>query len=185
MAYALSDNTRPIYLKVIREGKTIELSPIYPNSEGIMGLQMEIKEVLIPTKGPKAIIVTSAKYLWEQTSMLLYGLYQIFTGKIPLKDLHGIVAITKVGGDIIDTSGMFSGLLLTALISLDLAIVNFLPIPALDGGHVLFLLIEKLRGRPLNEETVDKIGTAGFMILIALMVLVVFNDIYALITQKL
>ncbi|MBS5802239.1 MAG: RIP metalloprotease RseP [Brachyspira sp.] len=185
LAYALSDNTRPIYLKVIREGKTIELSPIYPNSEGIMGLQMEIKEVLIPTKGPKAIIVTSAKYLWEQTSMLLYGLYQIFTGKIPLKDLHGIVAITKVGGDIIDTSGMFSGLLLTALISLDLAIVNFLPIPALDGGHVLFLLIEKLRGRPLNEETVDKIGTAGFMILIALMVLVVFNDIYALITQKL
>ncbi len=185
LAYALSDNKHPIYLTVIRNGNKVELSPIYPNSEGIMGLQMEIKEILIPTKNPKSIIVTSTKYLWEQTSMLLYGLYQIFTGKIPLKDLHGIVAITKVGGDIIETSGMFSGLLLTALISLDLAIVNFLPIPALDGGHVLFLLIEKLRGRPLNEETVDKIGTAGFMILILLMILVVFNDIYALITQKL
>ena len=185
LAHALSDNSRPINLTVLRDGKLMELKPIYPNAEGIMGLQMEIKEVLIPTKDFKSIVVTSTKYLWEQTSMLLYGLYQIFTGKIPLKDLHGIVAITKVGGDIINTSGMFSGLLLTALISLDLAIVNFLPIPALDGGHVLFLIIEKLRGRPLDEETVDKIGTAGFMILIALMVLVVFNDIYALITQKL
>ena len=185
IAYAISDNVHPINMEVLRNGKTIELKPIYPNKDGLMGIQMEIKEIVIPTKGPKAIIKTSINYLWEQTSMLLYGLYQIFTGKIPLKDLHGIVAITKVGGDIIEHNGFFSGLLLTAIISLDLAIVNFLPIPALDGGHVLFLLIEKLRGKPLDEETVDKIGTAGFMLLIALMVLVVFNDIYALLTQKL
>ena len=74
--------------------------------------------------------------------------------------------------------------LLIAVISLDLAIVNFLPIPALDGGHVMFLIIEKLRGRPLEEETIDKIGTAGFMFLILLMVFVVFNDIFALITKQ-
>lgn len=172
-------------MEVLRNGNILELKPIYPNKDGLMGIQMEIKEIVIPTKGPKAIIKTSINYLWEQTSMLLYGLYQIFTGKIPLKDLHGIVAITKVGGDIIEHNGFFSGLLLTAIISLDLAIVNFLPIPALDGGHVMFLLIEKLRGKPLNEETIDKIGTAGFLLLIALMILVVFNDIYALLTQKL
>ncbi len=83
--------------------------------------------------------------------MMIYGLYQIFTGQVPLKDLHGIVAITKVGGDIIDNSGIFSGLLLIAIISMDLAIVNFLPIPALDGGHIMFLIIEKLRGKPLDE----------------------------------
>ena len=185
IAYAVSDTVHPIRMEVLRNGETLELKPIYPNKEGVMGIQMEVREIVIPTKGPKAIIKTSVNYLWEQTSMLLYGLYQIFTGKIPLKDLHGVVAITKVGGDIIEQNGFFSGLLLTAIISLDLAIVNFLPIPALDGGHVLFLIIEKLRGKPLDEETIDKIGTAGFMLLIALMVLVVFNDIYALITQKL
>lgn len=185
VSFAISDNVHPINMEVLRNGKTISLKPIYPNKEGLMGIQMEVKEIVIPTKGPKAIIKTSINYLWEQTSMLLYGLYQIFTGKIPLKDLHGIVAITKVGGDIIEHNGFFSGLLLTAIISLDLAIVNFLPIPALDGGHVLFLIIEKLRGKPLNEETIDKIGTVGFMLLIALMILVVFNDIYALVTQKL
>lgn len=185
LAYAISDNVHPINMEVLRNGKTVELKPIYPNKDGLMGIQMEIKEIVIPTKGPKAIIKTSISYLKEQTYMLLYGLYQIFTGKIPLKDLHGIVAITKVGGDIIENNGFFSGLLLTAIISLDLAIVNFLPIPALDGGHVLFLIIEKLRGKPLDEKTVDKIGTAGFLLLIALMIVVVFNDIYALITQKL
>ena len=109
---------------------------------------------------------------------------QIFTGKVPLNDLHGVILITKIGGDKIKDEGIFPGILLAALISLDLAIVNFLPIPALDGGHVLFLLIEKLRGKPLDEETIEKIGTAGFMFLIALMIFVIFNDIYALITHK-
>ena len=149
------------------------------------GVMLDVKEVLIPTKGVKSAVITSGKYLYDQTYMLLYGLYQIVSGKIPLKDLHGIIAITKVGGDIIDNSGIFSGLLLIAIISLDLAIVNFLPIPALDGGHVLFLIIEKLRGKPLEEETIDKIGTAGFMFLILLMIFVIFNDIFALITKQL
>lgn len=185
IAYAMSDSVHPVNMTVLRDGKEVNLSPVYPDKDGIMGIHMEIKEIVIPTKDAKSIIVTSTKYLYDQTAMLLYGLYQIFTGKIPLKDLHGIVAITKVGGDIIEHNGFFSGLLLTAIISLDLAIVNFLPIPALDGGHVMFLLIEKLRGKPLDEAAIDKIGTAGFMFLILLMVFVVFNDIYALVTQKL
>ena len=185
VAYALSDGSCPVNLVVDRNGKKVELKPIYPNKDGIIGIQMEVREVVIPTKGVKAILKTSSKYLWEQTSMLIYGLYQIFAGKIPLSDLHGIIAITKVGGDVINTSGFFSGLLLTAIISLDLAIVNFLPIPALDGGHVLFLIIEKIRGKRLSDETVDKIGTFCFFLLIALMILVCFNDIYALLLKRL
>jgi len=104
---------------------------------------------------------------------------------VPLKDLHGIVAITKVGGDIINNSGIFYGLLLTAIISMDLAIVNFLPIPALDGGHVLFLIIEKIRGKRVPDKVIETIANISFFILIGLMVFVIFNDIYALITQKL
>lgn len=184
LSYALSDNERPLNITVLRDGKEVKLNPIYPTEEGLIGVNLDIKEVLIPIKGIKSAIITSGKYLYDQTHMLLYGLYQIVTGKIPLKELHGIVAITKVGGDIIDNSGIFSGLLLIAIISLDLAIVNFLPIPALDGGHIMFLIIEKFRGRPLEEEMVDKIGTAGFIFLILLMVFVLFNDVLALITKQ-
>ena len=108
----------------------------------------------------------------------------MFTGQIPVKELHGIVAITKVGGDMIQNTGIFNGLLLTAIISINLAIMNLLPIPALDGGHLLFLIIEKIKGKPLDEEVVAKISNFFFLLLIILMLLIVFNDIFALITKK-
>ncbi len=184
VAYAISDNSHPIYIQVQRNGKIIDLQPAIANKNGLLGIKLEAKEILIPTKTPKAIVVTGTKYLYDNTYMMLYGLYQIFTGQINIKDLHGIVAITKVGGDVIDNSGIFPGLLLIAIISMDLAIVNFLPIPALDGGHIMFLIIEKLRGKPLNEEIVEKIGNAGFWFLILLMFFVIFNDIFGLITKK-
>lgn len=186
IAYAMSDSARPLHITVLRDGKTVQLKPIYPDKNGKIGVEFLPKEVLIPVTGPVSAVKLSTKYLADQTYLLLYGLKQIFTGQIPLKELHGIVAITKIGGDTISNpnGGIFYGLLLTAIISMDLAIVNFLPIPALDGGHFLFLIIEKLRGRPLDEETVNLVGNIGFSLLIFLMVIVVFNDIYALVTHK-
>ncbi len=185
IAYALSDGKRPVNITVLREGKLVELKPIYPNKDGLIGVMIEAKEVLMPTKTIPQAINGTFKYLWEQTYMLVYGLWQLFTGKIPIKDLHGIVVITKVGGDVIQNSGFFSGLLLTAMISLDLALVNFLPIPALDGGHFMFLLIEKLRGKPVDEEAINKVSSVFFILLIIFMIFVVFNDIYALVLHKL
>ncbi len=174
---AMSDNSHPIYFTVQRGDKVINLGRIYADKNGKIGVELAQKEILDETKGFKAIVKKSTKYLWYNTYNMCYGLGQIFTGNVPLKDLHGIVAITKIGGDIIQNSGIYYGLLLTAIISMDLAIVNFLPIPALDGGHVLFLIIEKIRGKRLNDETVEKIGTFFFALLIVLMVVVIFNDI--------
>ena len=145
---------------------------------------LETKENLASTKSFPTAVVQSYKYLYDNTYMMCYGLYQLFTGKVPMKDLHGIVAITKVGGDIIENNGIFQGLLLIAIISMDLALVNFLPIPALDGGHLLFLFIEKIHGKRLDDKIVEKIGTIGFMFLVTLMVYVIFNDVFALLTNK-
>lgn len=177
IAKAISDNKHPLNLVVERNGKNLTLKPIYPDEKGKIGIELAQKEILYKTKGIKSVLKYSTKYLWDNTYNMIYGLGQIFTGKVPLKDLHGIVAITKLGGDIIEHSGMFYGLLLTAIISMDLAIVNFLPIPALDGGHVLFLIIEKIRGKRLKDETVEKIGSFFFLLLIFLMVVIIVNDI--------
>lgn len=185
IAYAISDSRRPLNVTVLRNGKEINLKTIYPNEKGMIGVAIEARQVLVPTKNLGTAIKGSFQYLWEQTYILVYGLWQLFTGKVPLKDLHGIVVITKIGGDVIQNSGFFSGLLLTAMISLDLALVNFLPIPALDGGHFMFLLIEQLRGKPVDEETINKVSSFFFLLLIVFMVLVVFNDIYALVKHKL
>lgn len=184
IAYAISDNSHPVDIVVERDSKTIALKPVLANKKGLIGIKLEAKEVLIPTKTPKSVMVAGTNYLYNNTYMMLYGLYQIITGKIPMQDLHGIVAITKVGGDIIQNNGIFSGLLLIAIISMDLAIVNFLPIPALDGGHILFLILERIKGRPVNEEIAEKISNIGFWFLILLMFYVIFNDIFGLITKK-
>ena len=184
IAYAISDTKRPMILTVLRDGNEIVLSPAYSDEKGVLGVELSSKQIMMKTKGFVPAIKGSFKYLWDQTYMLVYGLWMLFSGKIPMQDLHGIVVITKIGGDVIQNSGFFSGLLLTAMISLDLALVNFLPIPALDGGHFMFLIIEKLRGKPLDEDTVNKISSFFFLLLILFMVFVVFNDIYALIKHK-
>lgn len=185
LALAISDNEHPLWAVVERDGKFIKLKTIYPSTKGAIGVQLNSKEVLRPTKSFGDAIVASYKYLYQNTYMMVAGLEQVFTGKVPLKDLHGIVAITKVGGDIIDNNGLFYGLLLTAIISMDLAIVNFLPIPALDGGQLLFLIIEKAMGRKVGKRVMEWLATISFFLLIGLMLVVVFNDIWALMTHKL
>lgn len=184
LALAISDNEHPLKTVVERDGKFIELKTIYPTEKGSIGIQLNTKEVLSSTNSLKDAFVGSYKYLYENTYMMVVGLEQVFTGKVPLKDLHGIVAITKVGGDIIDNNGLFYGILLTAIISMDLAIVNFLPIPALDGGQLLFLIIEKMMGKKVGKNVLEWLATISFFLLIGLMLIVVFNDIWALVTHK-
>ena len=184
LAEALSDNTHPLNITIQRNGKEIELNPVYINEKGALGVELEIKEINIETKTPGAIIKSSIKYLIDNTYLMLYGLGQIFSGNVPLSDLHGVIAITKIGGDEIESGGIFPGLLLTALISMNLALINILPIPALDGGHLLFMTIEKVTGKKLNEDIINKVASTFFFLLILLMIYIIFNDIYALIIHK-
>lgn len=184
IAYALSDNACPVNITVERNGKIIKLAPVFSDKTGIMGVELEKKRIYKETKGIVSAFKNSNEYLTTQTYLLLKGLWQLVSGKIPFDNMHGVVAIVKYGGDVIQNDGIFHGLLLTALISLDLAIVNFLPIPALDGGHAVFLIIEKICGRKLDEDALNTIATVGFVFLILLMIAVIYNDIVALFLHK-
>ena len=82
IAYAYSDSLRPVNIEVLRDDKTVTLKPVYPNKEGLIGVELELREIVIPTKSPKSAIKASCKYMYEQTYMLLYGLWQIFSGKM-------------------------------------------------------------------------------------------------------
>ena len=177
IAKALSNGIHPINLTVERKGEIIELKSIFPDTNGVIGVALATKQTMIETKNPVAIVKESCVYLWDNTYIMMYSLGQLFTGNIPLKDMHGVVAITKIGGDMIDKSGASSGILLAALISMNLAILNILPIPALDGGHLMFLIVEKILGRPVDEKIIEIVSTVFFSLLIILMIFVVFNDI--------
>ena len=181
IAQVLSDGVHPINITVLRNGKTVELKPIYPDEKGLIGIGLVAKQTMIKTNTPVKIIKGGSKYLWDNTYMMMYSLGQLFTGNVPLKEMHGVVAITKIGGDMIEKAGKSSGILLAALISMNLAILNILPIPALDGGHLIFLFVEKVMGRPLDEKVIENISSVFFSLLIILMIFVVFNDITLLV----
>lgn len=184
IAAASADTYKPISLVVVRDGQKMELKKIYPDENGYIGIEKQIREIFVPTTTFKSLTKTTAQYVSYNTQIMVYGIGKMFTGRIPMQEMHGIVAITKIGSDVIENQGLYKGVLLTAIISLNLAFINLLPIPALDGGHLFFLFIEKVRGRELSEKKTELISNFFFYLLILLMILIVFNDIFALITKQ-
>ncbi len=184
LALALSDTYKPIEMKVLRGNKEVILKDIEVQKEGMLGVLLKIEENYAETKTPKDIVIKSFDYIYSTTATMLFSLWQLICGKVSASDMHGVIAIVKVGGDIIASKGFLDGILLTAMISINLAIMNILPIPALDGGHVMFLIIEKITGKKPTEETSEKITNFFFFLLIILMVLICYNDIFALVTKK-
>jgi regulator of sigma E protease len=114
----------------------------------------------------------------ETLSLQLKGFGKIFSGDIPAnKAVQGPIGIAKIFGSDWIWSRFWT---LTALISIVLAFMNILPIPALDGGHVVILCIEMILGRPLSDKIIERIQTVGMFILIALTIFVFGNDILQL-----
>ncbi len=184
IALSLSDTYKPVSIKVLRNNKEIEIKNIFVDKSGLFGMLLNVEEVYTQTKTPKQIVLKSLDYTYSTTAMMLFGLWQLLSGKVSAADMHGVIAVVKVGGDIIASKGFLNGILLTAMISMNLAIMNILPIPALDGGHVMFLIIEKVTGKKPDRELSEKITNFFFFLLIILMVSICYNDIFALVTRK-
>lgn len=184
LAIAISDTRKPLTIVFKRGNEQIVLNNIYPNKDGKLGIEIALSENVTATKTPKAIITKSIKYVNYNIGLTVYGLKKIFMGKIPLQEMRGIVAITKIGGDVIAHYGLYKAIILTAIISINLAIVNILPIPVLDGGHLFFLLIEKIVGKPVSKNILEKINMFFFFLLVALMVVMIINDAVAIFTKQ-
>ena len=105
---------------------------------------------------------------------IIDNLKELFTGRISTDQLMGPVGIAET---VSKTQGFFEFVYMLALISLSLGVTNLLPFPPLDGGKIVFLIIESIRRKPLKEQTEMRIQLAGFAILIALSIYVTYNDI--------
>jgi regulator of sigma E protease len=184
IAAAISDTKKPISIIVIRNNEEIPLNIVYTGKDGILGIQQTYTEQYTETKTLKQLVAGTIHYVNYNMGFMVYTLGKLFTGKIPMSEMNGIIAITKIGTEIIAYKGIFDGLLLTAMISLNLAIINILPIPALDGGHLMFIIIEKVTGKPVSKKFVEGLSNFFFYLLIALMLLIVYNDIHGWIIGK-
>lgn len=112
-----------------------------------------------------------------QIKNITVGLYDLVTAKIGLGAVGGPVKIAKLTGEVADLGFVYL-LQFAAFLSLNLAILNILPFPALDGGRVLFLIIEKIRGKKNNQKFEQIVNTAGFVCLLLLMAAVTAKDIF-------
>jgi regulator of sigma E protease len=117
-------------------------------------------------------LTTTFSQLWAIVS----GIYLVFSSGQGLDSLGGPAKIAQLTGQVADL-GLAYLIQFTAFLSLNLAILNILPFPALDGGRVLFLVIEKVRGKRNNQKIEQIANTAGFLLLLMLMVFVTVNDI--------
>jgi regulator of sigma E protease len=125
-------------------------------------------------------IVLGTERMWDLTRLTFEVLGQLFTGNLSIKALGGPIMIAQVTGEAAD-SGFSDVVRLVAFISLQLGIMNLLPIPVLDGGWLLFFLIEAIIGHPLNRRGQEIAQTVGFVLLITLALVVSYNDIMRII----
>lgn len=119
--------------------------------------------------------VTTVRMIWE-------SVFDLITGKYGIEQMSGPVGITKeIGNAASQSDGGKSLINLTALIALNLGVMNLLPLPALDGGRILFLAIEAIRRKPLKREVEGYIHLVGMALLLLLMLVITFQDVTRLI----
>ena len=123
-------------------------------------------------------ISSGIKALGNYTVALIESLKMLFTGNVGINDLAGPVGISGV---ISQTSNVKEYIYMMSIISISLGITNLLPVPALDGGKIVLLLIEAIRKKPLKQETEIQIQLLGFSLLIVLAVVVTYNDVLRII----
>jgi regulator of sigma E protease len=130
--------------------------------------------------GPLESLGRAVRKTWDTSVFSLRMLGKMIVGEVSLKNLSGPITIADYAGQSAQ-SGVASYLLFLALISISLGVLNLLPIPLLDGGHLMYYAIEILQGRPLSDRVIEIGQHAGLALLVALMAFALYNDIQRLI----
>jgi regulator of sigma E protease len=182
---ASQNSGKPIALGVIRGGRRLCLIMVVsekgtigvrPKSDGYF--KEEVEKYSLAQALPAGVTMG-----WEFLDNQLKAFGQMFRGKIAVKDnLGSLISIGKMYGSVWDWHRFWN---LTASLSIILAFMNLLPIPALDGGYVMFLLWEVVTRRKVSDSFMEKAVTAGFFLLLGLMVFALGNDIWRHWLQKL
>lgn len=185
IAAALRDRSTPVTVNIERAESHVALT--FTPRQGIVTEFPErygagVATVLVGTKalGPVAAFfeafVQTGYGLVAVVKGFAHLIGSVFTFSASLQDVSGPIGIAGLVGDA-SAIGVGQVLLLTAILSLNLAVLNLLPFPALDGGRLMMLLIESIRGRVIKTSTTQLVNMAGFFALILLMLVVTWNDI--------
>ncbi|PEQ10861.1 RIP metalloprotease RseP [Novosphingobium sp. PC22D] len=146
---------------------------------GRIGIGAGSGAVEVTKVGPVEAVTLGFEQSFDIMRMMAAGIGQIITGERSVKELGGPIKIAKYSGEQF-TLGWLQFVSFVALISINLAFINLLPIPALDGGHLAFYAAEAVRRKPLDQRSQEWAVRTGVALVLALMLLVTINDLAAL-----
>jgi len=186
--YVKAHPSIPISLVISREGQQMALViipksvPVGDKTEGKIGASVNVPEELIKAVSveyslpPLAAVPEAFKatYFYAHSTLTMMG--KMFIGKASVENLSGPISIAQYAGQSA-TMGLVPFLKFMALVSVSLGVLNLLPVPVLDGGHLLFLAIEAVKGKPLSEKAQLFFQQIGMAALMTLMALAMFMDI--------
>ncbi len=184
---AIHSQTGPIELKIERQGESriVTVQPTVKEMTNLLGATVRVGMVgITPSEEvetrryplPQAI-VRAAGRIYTLTHLTLEALWRIATGGLSLKEsMTGPVGIFYLTSSVAQ-QGFIHLLQLIAILSTSLGLFNILPLPVLDGGHCLFLLIERVKGSPVNLRTQEWLTRVGMGMLLLLLVVVTYNDL--------
>ena len=146
---------------------------------GQIGITKNQAGVALESSSPVYAIVDGAYATWKWAELMVVGIAKMVQGELSTKNIGGPIYIAKTSGEVA-AQGFLSLIVFIALISINLGIVNLLPVPVLDGGHLLFFAIEGIRGRPVEERGREIAFQVGLFLILSLMTFAIYNDIMRL-----
>jgi regulator of sigma E protease len=184
---------KPLALVVVRGGRELAVT-VTPNAvrdRDATGARVTVGQIgaapRVPQVHRRVGVVESvglgARQTWGSAVMIAGVLKQLVTGQISARNMGGLLSIGEASGETA-SQGFDAWLMFLALFSVNLAVLNLLPIPILDGGHLMFLAFEAVRGRPLSVEARIRLSQVGLVIVVALMIWANGNDVVRLVLRR-
>lgn len=172
------DKQLPLEIERGKEKLSLMVTPRLEEKSkvGRIGITPDFEKSVIKKYSPFTSLGMALSRTVELIKIIYIGLWQLITGQVSLKYIGGPLLIAQLAGEQARL-GLINLFLFISLISVNLAVLNFLPIPILDGGHILFFFIEALTGRPVGKKKQEMAQQIGMAVLIGLMLLATYNDI--------
>ncbi len=180
----IRDTDGVVSMDILRGEEEIHLDEVVFNTQEIGGTNSIVLDFSIYGEEPNIFgrIGYSFRWTWSLVKLVWHSLGDIISGEFGLSQLSGPIGVTETISDAVKTTNYKSILLILAIVTVNLGVFNLLPLPALDGGRIFFMVIELFRGKPINQKVEGIIHTVGMALLMVLMVIVAYNDIARLIT---
>ena len=180
LEYQIALNGKSVEFTILKENnevKKINVLP-YKNEKDKYTFGFKLKRKI--ETGIFSYIKYAFVRLFGLINQVLHTLFYLIIGKLSIKNISGPIGIYSIVGEAART-GFVNIMYLTALLSLNVGIINLLPLPAFDGGRLFFMIIEKIIRKPIKPEIENRIHSVGMVLLIILMLIICFNDIIKLV----